>query len=247
MPENQTAFTEEEKEKVIIEFMPFVKHTAHRLEWRLSPSQTTDDLISAGLMGLLDALEKFDGRVKLTTYAQFRIKGAMLDELRAMDLVPRSTRMKISEIRKAQGKLEKDLGRKVEDEEIAEMLRIGLDEYYRILQDANGVVPHPSDESDEDCSILERIPDNRAKSPLDVITSNEMREHLYECLKKFPEIIRRALRIHYEEEYSLDETAKILGKSVNTVKTWIITRKSLQWDKFMRCLREKGFKSRETL
>ncbi|MGC2064265.1 MAG: sigma-70 family RNA polymerase sigma factor, partial [Thermodesulfovibrionales bacterium] len=91
---------EEEKEQIIREFLPYIKYTASRLLWRLPPQLTIDDLISAGLIGLMDAVDKYDnGRGKLKTYAEFRIKGSMLDELRAVDWVPRSTKKKVNDIK----------------------------------------------------------------------------------------------------------------------------------------------------
>ena len=94
-----TAITEERKEEVIKEFLPYIKYTAYRLSWKLPQHVTTDDLISVGLMGLMDALSRFEpGRVKLKTYAELRIKGSMIDELRATAWIPRSMRKKIRSV-----------------------------------------------------------------------------------------------------------------------------------------------------
>jgi RNA polymerase sigma factor for flagellar operon FliA len=114
---NKADMTEEEKERIINEFLPFIKYTACRLSWGLPTQFTIDDLISVGIMGLLDALQRYtEGRVKLGTFVQFRIRGAMLDELRAHNWIPKSMNRKINAIRTAHFNLEtefwKTAGRK---------------------------------------------------------------------------------------------------------------------------------------
>jgi len=138
----KTLIKEETKEKIIKDFLPYIKYTAYRLSWKLPPHVTVDDLISVGLMGLMDALERFEpGKVKLKTYAELRIKGAMIDELRATAWIPRSMRKKIDEINNARTKLEKKNGRVPDDTEVAKTLKMPLDEYYRILQYAVSANP----------------------------------------------------------------------------------------------------------
>ena len=98
---------EDRKERIVREFLPFIRYTARRLCWRLPPGLSEDDLVSAGVVGLLDALGKFRERmVKLKTYAEYRIRGAMLDELRTMDWVPRLVRSKASKLNEAMKALE---------------------------------------------------------------------------------------------------------------------------------------------
>ena len=93
--------TEQEKEKIINDSLPFIKYTAYRLAQRLPPQLSVEDLISVGIIGLLDALQRYtEGRVKLSTFTEYRIKGAMLDELRSQDWVPRSLKTKIGQIKK---------------------------------------------------------------------------------------------------------------------------------------------------
>lgn len=215
MPGYQPAFTEADKERIIKEFLPFVKYTASRLAWRIPPQLTIDDLISTGLMGLLDALEKFDGRVKLKTYAEFRIKGAMLDELRAMDWVPRSTKKKITDLRNAHGQLEKELGRSPEDEEVAALLEVNLDEYYGTLQDANGAVSLRfedfEDNSSEGLDILECIPDKRAKTPLALFEDDEQKKVLARYIAELPEKEKLLLSLYYWDELTMKEIGKIMN------------------------------------
>ena len=128
---------------MILRYTPFIKYIAHRLAMRLPPHISVEDLISAGVIGLMDALTKFDPqkKVEFKTYAEFRIRGAMLDELRALDWVPRSVRQKAAQIEKSDPALEKTKGRPAEDEEIAEELGISLDEYYGLINEINGMPP----------------------------------------------------------------------------------------------------------
>jgi RNA polymerase sigma factor for flagellar operon FliA len=209
------AFTEEEKEKIIRELLPYIKYTANRLSWRVPPQLTVDDLVSTGLMGLLDALEKFEhGRVKLKTYAEFRIKGAMLDELRAMDWVPRSMKKKINDIKNARNKLEKELRREPEDEEIAAMLEISLDEYYGTLQDANGAVSVRFEDFEEGgaegLNILECIPDQNAQTPLALLEKENQKELLAQHISDLPEKEKLLLSLYYWEELTMKEIGKIM-------------------------------------
>ena len=105
-------------EHVVLDFLPFIRYTARRLSWRLPPSVSEEDLVSVGVVGLLDALSRFrEGTVKLKTYAEHRIKGAMLDELRATDMLPRGVRDRVNAMKSAHGMLERKLGRLPEDSE----------------------------------------------------------------------------------------------------------------------------------
>ncbi len=138
----QTELNEEKKEEIIKEFLPYIKYTAYRLSWKLPHHVTIDDLISVGLMGLMDALERFEpGRVKLKTYAELRIKGSMIDELRATAWIPRSMRKKIEVINRERTRLEKKNGKMIDDTEVAKSLNMPLDEYFRTLKYATSSNP----------------------------------------------------------------------------------------------------------
>ena len=177
--------SEQEKEKIINDCLPFIKYTAYRLTHRLPPQLSVQDLISVGIMGLMDALQRYtEGRVKLNTFVEYRIKGAMLDELRSHDWIPRSLKEKIGQIKKAHRQLEKDLGRLPEEDEVAKSLNITLDEYYRTLQSASNAVVFSfedfRDRSQEegDMDVAECIPDAAMKTPLEQLEENSAREAL---------------------------------------------------------------------
>ncbi len=209
---------EEKKEEIIKEFLPYIKYTAYRLSWKLPHHITTDDLISVGLMGLMDAVSRFEpGRVKLKTYAELRIKGAMIDELRATAWVPRSMRKKITDINEARTKLEKKHGRMPDDVEVAKSMSLPLDEYYRILQYATSANPLRLEEfknnkfSNTELSISECIADPKAKSPLIVLEEKDTKNNMALLIESLPEREKLVLSLYYYEELTMQEIGKALG------------------------------------
>jgi RNA polymerase sigma factor for flagellar operon FliA len=209
---------EEKKEEIIKEFLPYIKYTAYRLSWKLPHHITTDDLISVGLMGLMDAVSRFEpGRVKLKTYAELRIKGAMIDELRATAWVPRSMRKKITDINEARAKLEKKHGRMPDDVEVAKSMSLPLDEYYRILQYATSSNPLRLEEfknnkfSNTELSISECIADPKAKSPLLVLEEKDNKNNMALLIESLPEREKLVLSLYYYEELTMQEIGKALG------------------------------------
>jgi RNA polymerase sigma factor for flagellar operon FliA len=208
---------EQEKEKIINDCLPFIKYTAYRLAHRLPPQLAVQDLISVGVIGLLGALRRYtEGRVKLNTFVEYRIKGAMLDELRSNDWVPRSLKTKIGQIKKAHRDLEQDLGRMPSEEEIAEHLSISLDEYFRTIQGASNSVVlsfedfrgHASEDGDMD--VMECIPDRDVKSPLDQLEERSTKEALAHLIGRLPEKEKLLLSLYYWEELTMKEIGRIM-------------------------------------
>src|SRR3989304_9596105 len=126
------------RDKLIKEYGPKIKYMAYRLSHRLQPDIDIDDLISAGIIGLMDAMDKYDPSKEtlFKTYAEFRIRGAMLDEIRAMDWVPRSVKEKSGLLYKTVSALEKEMGRPPSEEEIAEELKMNINEYQEFITQA---------------------------------------------------------------------------------------------------------------
>ena len=213
----KTELTEEEKEKIIKNSLPFIKYTAHRLAWRLTPQLTVQDLMSVGIVGLLDALNRFkEGTVKLDTFVKFRIKGAMLDELRAMEWTPRSMKKKINSIKKAHLKVEKEHGRSPEDEEVTAELKISLDEYYSILQNANITASLRFEDFRDktggyETDIIECIPGPDANNPLEVCEENNRKEVLARLINELPEKEKLILSLYYWEEMTMKEIGNALS------------------------------------
>jgi RNA polymerase sigma factor for flagellar operon FliA len=220
----QAGLSEEEKERIIKEFLPFIKYTAHRLSWRLPPQLTVDDLVSSGLMGLLDALEKFEpGRVKLKTYAEIRIKGAIFDELRAVDWVPRSTKKKAGRLKSAHLELEKKLGRPPEDEEVVKSLGISLDEYYKMLYETCSVIAvrledfRDGGSSGDGLNVMECIPDRNSKDPLSLLEDSDVKEALAGLIEELPAKEKLILSLYYWEELTMREIGKTLDLTESRV------------------------------
>ena len=209
---------EDRKERVIREFLPFIRYSARRLSWRLPPGLSEDDLVSSGVVGLLDALQRFrEGTVKLKTYAEHRIRGAMLDELRAADVLPRNVRDRVNAMKSAHGRLEHALGRLPDEEEVAAALGVTLDEYHKTLRES-GAALHlrfedfgaRGGEDGRDC-LLENLPDAGGKDPLALLEGSNLRDLLSRVIQEIPEKERLVLTLYYWEELTMKEIGKVLG------------------------------------
>lgn len=218
MANGKRELSEQEKEKIINDSLPFIKYTAYRLAMRLPPQLSVEDLISVGVMGLLDALQRYDeGRVKLSTFVEYRIKGAMLDELRTHDWVPRSLKAKIGQIKKEHARLERELGRAPTEEEIAESLDMTLDEYFKTVQSASNAVvfsfedfrDRRQDEGSMD--VTECIADPDAKTPLELLEDTDTRDALARLITNLPEKERLILSLYYWEELTMKEIGKVMS------------------------------------
>lgn len=210
--------SEDEKEGIIKELLPFIKYTANRLSLKLPPQLTTDDLISAGLIGLLDAIERFEYRgAKLKTFAEHRIKGAMLDEIRAAEWTPRSVKKKANEIKNAFSKLERQFGRLPMEEEVADEMGISLEQYHKTLQQTNKSTVYRFEELEgrcsynEDINIMECIPDSSAENAISTIQRKELEDILKTLIDELPEKERLLLSLYYWEELTMKEIANILN------------------------------------
>ena len=159
-----TELTEEQKlnpkvrGKIINEFAPLIKYIASRIAIRLPPHIDLNDLINAGVIGLIDAIEKFDAskQIKFKTYAEFRIRGAILDELRSMDWVPRSVRQKARKVEDAYARLEYNLGRPASDDEVAQEMNVDIDTFHRLLSETASVSLLSLDDLGEDDTDLSK-------------------------------------------------------------------------------------------
>jgi RNA polymerase sigma factor for flagellar operon FliA len=218
MMQNRRNFSEEEKEQIIEDFLPFIKYTSYRLAWRLPPQLTVEDLMSVGIMGLLDALGRYrEEKGRINTFVEYRIKGAMLDELRAHDWISKSMKKKIASVEKACLELEREKGRLPEAEEIAEKLHISLNEYYKILQSAQSGMMLRFEEfnskigSESGFGLEESIPDPNMKTPLELYEDNKKKELLADLIAKLPEREKVILSLYYWEEMTMKEIGKALN------------------------------------
>lgn len=205
------------RDQLIMDYAPLIRFVAQRVAARLPSNVDIDDLISAGVIGLMDAIEKYDpGRDnKFKTYAEFRIRGAILDELRSQDWVPRSVRDKAKKIEKTYSELEQKLGRAVTDQEISDALGIPLEEYYEIMAKVKAVTllsidelsgPHQHDKK----SLLECLENVGSKNPFTQLKSKGVRELLVKNIEELPEKQKLVLSLYYYEELNLKEIGRIL-------------------------------------
>lgn len=209
---------EEEKEKIIRDFLPCVKFAAYRLSWRLPPHLTTDDLISAGLIGLMDAFNKFiEGKARFKTYAELRIKGAMLDELRATDWIPRSVKEKLRTIDNTITTLKSELGRAPDDDEVADELKMSLHEYHKLIQYSNSIVPisveklSTATSAGDNINILDCIPDPGTINPLNILERHDTKKKLAGLIDKLSEKEKHVLSLYYFDELTMKETGMALS------------------------------------
>jgi RNA polymerase sigma factor FliA len=209
----------QEKEKIIKEFLPEIRYTAYRLSRWLPPPLSFDDLISVGFKGLLEAMGRFEpGRVKLKTYARHRIKGAMLDELRAFEWVPRPIKKKCKAIKEIQGKLEKELKRPPEDEEVAGALEISLDNYYQILKETEEGVPFKF-EHFESLSVhsMDDIEHPNNEDPLSRLVELDQKKILAHWIDELPENEKMIISLHYWVEMTMKQVGLVFGLTESRV------------------------------
>lgn len=215
-----TELSEEEKEKLAREFLPYIRYTAFRLSWRLPAHLTVDDLVSVGIVGLLEAISRYVPEMgKINTFVEYRIKGAMLDELRKHSFVPQSVMSRFQELRTVYRGLEQALARQPTEEEIADGLGVSLNDYFQILADFHaGFTLRFEDfaargSEDEELNVLECIADPTAKTPLEVFEQRADRERLVAAVDELPEKEKTVLSLYYWDEMTLKEIGKILGLS----------------------------------
>ena len=207
----------EERERLIKDFLPVIKYMALRLAIRVSSGLNVEDLMSAGTVGLLDALTKFDPsrEIKFRTYAEFRIRGAMLDEIRAMDWVPRSMRERMGKIQHAANELTKKKGRPPTEPELAEAVGMEQKEVDETLLQAKGSVVLSLDDlgmTSEDCHpVVDAITDHEQVTPLDSLLSEDTRKVLAHAIDQLPDRQRLVLTLYYFEELTMKEIGVILN------------------------------------
>lgn len=208
-----------EADNLIMEYSPLVKYIAHRVAVRLPPHIELDDLISAGVIGLIDAIEKYNPgkETQFKTYAEIRIRGAMLDELRSQDWVPRSVRQKATALSTAYAKMEQQLGRPAEDGEVAGAMGISIEEFHELLQQAAGQTILSVedlggvDKDGEKRDIMEVLAGTKETDPETLARLQEIREIIAKAIDMLPEKERLLVSLYYYEELTMKEIGEVLG------------------------------------
>jgi len=214
-PTAPEAIGEEEREQLILEHLPQVRLIARRIQERLPENVSLEDLVSTGVVGLISAIDNFDPRfnVKLKTYAEYKIRGAILDSLRGLDWAPRQKRRKAKQIETAVSKAEQRLKRCPTEEEIALELGVTLDEYHEWLVETRGLnigsLECVSGESAGD--LLRYIADGQDNSPSALLERAELEQLLAAGIDRIPEIERTVLSLYFNEELTLREIAQVVN------------------------------------
>ena len=204
------------RDELIIEYLPYVKNIAHRMAVYLPPSVEVGDLVHAGVMGLMNAIERYDStrENKFITYAAFRIRGAMLSELRSRDFHSRSSRSKIRKLDGAYQDLNLKLGREAKDDEVAEELGIGLDEFYEIRKMSS--VSFVSFEeigllsNEEKDDLMHLLVEGGSDDPLSLTGLKEMKNTIARIIDQLGEKEKMVISLYYWDELTMKEIGKVL-------------------------------------
>jgi len=214
------------RERLVVAYSPLVKYVSGRMASGLPAHVDEADLISYGLVGLINAIERFDleREIKFETYAITRIKGAIIDELRSLDWVPRSVRARARDIEKANAKLEHRLQRAPTDEEMAEEMGVTVEEFQEsLLQISNSTVAAldelwtVSDSSGDQVSLLDTLTDENAPDPAAMIDQTDLKERVADAIARLPEREKLVIALYYYENLTLREIGEVLGVTESRV------------------------------
>jgi RNA polymerase sigma factor for flagellar operon FliA len=217
---------ERARERLVVAYSPLVKYVAGRMASGLPSHVEEGDLISYGLIGLIGSIERYDldRDIKFETYAVARIRGAIIDELRSLDWVPRSVRAKARDVEKAHSRLENKLGRAPNEEEMADKLGVSVEDFRTtLLEIANSSVLALDDlwtVSDPDggqVSLLDTIRDPNAIDPEEAIDTDELKDRLADAIESLPDRERLVIALYYYEALTLREIGDVLGVTESRV------------------------------
>jgi RNA polymerase sigma factor FliA len=212
---NTSTLTADEREQLILEHLPQVRLIARRIHERLPESVNIEDLVSTGVLGLIAAIDRFDVRhnVKLKTYAEYKIRGAILDSLRGLDWAPRQQRKRSKQIEAAICVMEQRLHRTPTEEEIAAELGVSMEEYHDWLVEVRGLnvgslEAGPPEEEGRD--LLKYVADDEQEWPSKIVERAELKNLLKTAIERMPYIERTVLGLYYHEELTLREISRVV-------------------------------------
>lgn len=213
------AVLKESDEDFIKEYAPLVKRIAHHLLARLPAIIQADDLIQAGMIGLIEAARNFDEKKGATfvTYAGIRIRGAMLDEIRKGDWAPRSVHKNSRRVAQAMREVENKTGRDARDVDVANTLGVTLEEYHQIIQDSNSSKIFAFEDLGVNEEAIDCPTNNPITGPLEGIQRDDFKHKLSKEIEKLPEREKLVLALYYDEELNLREVGEVLGVSESRI------------------------------
>ena len=216
LPSKRAKSYSQKRQELIVKYTPLIKYIANRIAIRLPSHIDIEDIVNTGVLGLMDAIEKFDPTrgVKFETYAEFRIKGAILDELRALDWVPRSVRKIATWLETANAALEKKLGRPAYDEELAEAMDIEVDKLHELLSRAGGIsllsLEMVINKNDGKRSLTDFLSAKDDQNPVESMKLEEMRDIVADCIELLPEKEKLVVSLYYYDELTMKEIGSVL-------------------------------------
>ena len=222
----KTSGDENARERLVVAYSPLVKYVAGRMASGLPAHVEEADLISYGLIGMINAIERFelDREIKFETYAITRIRGAIIDELRSLDWVPRSVRARARQIERANAKLEHSLQRAPTDDEMAAELSMTMQEFHdALLQISNSTIAAldelwtVSDASGDQVSLLDTLHDPDALDPAAVMDQTDLKDRVADAIARLPEREKLVVALYYYENLTLREIGEVLGVTESRV------------------------------
>jgi RNA polymerase sigma factor for flagellar operon FliA len=208
------------KEQIVLEHTPLIRYIVNRIAVRLPSHIDLDDLHNTGVIGLMDAIEKYDPdkNCKFKTYAEFRIKGAILDQLRSLDWVPRSVRQKSRKLERAYGEVEQRLGRSATEDEVADSLGLQIDKFHDLLNQVRGIslvnleeIRGNNADGDRSGTFADIIEDVHSENPFASLKLLETKHVISDTIASLPEKERLVISLYYYEDLNMKEIGSILG------------------------------------
>jgi len=218
--EKETGISPVLREQIVLEHTPLIRYIVNRIAVRLPSHIDLDDLHNTGVIGLMDAIEKYDPEknCKFKTYAEFRIKGAILDQLRSLDWVPRSVRQKSRRLERAYGEVEQRLGRSASDDEVADSLGLQIDKFHELLNQVRGIslvnleeIRGTNSDGDRTGTYADIIEDVNSENPFASLKLAEMKQAIGQTIGALPEKERLVISLYYYEDLNMKEIGGILG------------------------------------
>ncbi|SRR5581483_1909080 len=211
-----------EREQLILQHLPQVRLIARRIHERLPESVSLEDLVSVGVIGLISAIDRYDSshNVQLNTYAEYKIRGAILDSLRGLDWAPRETRQRSKKIEAAISAARQRLHREPSEEEIAAELKLSLAEYQQWLSEVQGIDLEGltcASREDGEVDRLQFIPDDESHQPSCIFERTELEGLLAAAIARMPKLESTVLSLYYVQELTLREVAQVMNTTLSRV------------------------------
>merc|ERR1711969_345118 len=218
--EKQAEIPRSLKDQIVLEHAPLIRYIVNRIAVRLPSHIDLDDLHNTGVIGLMDAIEKYDPdkNCKFKTYAEFRIKGAILDQLRSLDWVPRSVRQKSRRLERAYSEVEQRLGRAANDDEVADSLGLQIEKFHELMNQVRGTslvnleeIRGTNSDGDQAGTFADIVEDVNSENPFASVKTIEMKEVVAETIASLPEKERLVISLYYYEDLNMKQIGGILG------------------------------------